>query len=522
MASKVQIRRGTTSDANAFVGGEGELYMDLDQNDLRVHDGVTQGGTALAKKSDLTSKVDKINITSGTVGSGNSIPIISYNAQGQITSVSTAPLSIPANIATETYVNTQISSLVNGAPGALDTLKELATALGNDSNFATTVTNSLAGKQATLVSGTNIKTINNTSILGGGNLSIGINSLDDGYISGTTMYIGNKNQAINATSTLIVDTISRSSLTSSAIQNVIVGYAAGLAISSGSNNVYVGALAGYSTTTAQSNVAVGTSAGYSLNTGESNSLFGRSAGFNLNSGTNNTFIGMNSGREFTTGNNNIAIGSGVGRNNIDGSNNTFIAGSSLGSGNTIIGRYSTSNTLTNSIVIADGTGWDGLTIKNGVGITLKSVASGAGTHTLKYDPTTGVVTYDSGASFNTLVRLQQTSEKVNTKTNATGTVIHDFNTGSIWAHSSVSANFTANFTNVPTDDGYNSIVTLIVVQSATAYIPTSVQINGSSQTIKWLNGEVPTGNANSTDVISFSLLRVNSTWTVLGSLTEYA
>ena len=48
--------------------------------------------------------------------------------------------------ATTSYVTTQINNLVNGAPGALDTLSELATALGNDASFATTVTNSIAGK----------------------------------------------------------------------------------------------------------------------------------------------------------------------------------------------------------------------------------------------------------------------------------------------------------------------------------------------------------------------------------------
>jgi hypothetical protein len=48
--------------------------------------------------------------------------------------------------ATTSYVTTQINNLINGAPGALDTLDELAAALGDDSNFATTVTNSIAGK----------------------------------------------------------------------------------------------------------------------------------------------------------------------------------------------------------------------------------------------------------------------------------------------------------------------------------------------------------------------------------------
>lgn len=43
-------------------------------------------------------------------------------------------------------ISTAITNLINASPTALDTLKELATALGNDPNFATTVTNALAGK----------------------------------------------------------------------------------------------------------------------------------------------------------------------------------------------------------------------------------------------------------------------------------------------------------------------------------------------------------------------------------------
>ena len=48
--------------------------------------------------------------------------------------------------ATQTYVNTAVSNLVDSAPATLDTLNELAAALGDDPNFATTVTNSIATK----------------------------------------------------------------------------------------------------------------------------------------------------------------------------------------------------------------------------------------------------------------------------------------------------------------------------------------------------------------------------------------
>lgn len=50
-------------------------------------------------------------------------------------------------LATTSYVDTAVASLVNSAPEALNTLDELAAALGDDSNFATTVTNQIAAKQ---------------------------------------------------------------------------------------------------------------------------------------------------------------------------------------------------------------------------------------------------------------------------------------------------------------------------------------------------------------------------------------
>lgn len=51
------------------------------------------------------------------------------------------------------YTDTKIAALIAAAPGALDTLKELADALGDNPNFATTITNLVATKadQATVV-----------------------------------------------------------------------------------------------------------------------------------------------------------------------------------------------------------------------------------------------------------------------------------------------------------------------------------------------------------------------------------
>ena len=50
--------------------------------------------------------------------------------------------------ATESYVTTQVSNLIDSAPGALDTLNELAAALGDDASFSTTITNLINANEA--------------------------------------------------------------------------------------------------------------------------------------------------------------------------------------------------------------------------------------------------------------------------------------------------------------------------------------------------------------------------------------
>ena len=70
-----------------------------------------------------------------------------------LTGTPTAPTAASGTnttqLATTAFVAVAIGALIDAAPGAMDTLNELAAALGDDPNFATTVTNALAGKLAT-------------------------------------------------------------------------------------------------------------------------------------------------------------------------------------------------------------------------------------------------------------------------------------------------------------------------------------------------------------------------------------
>lgn len=104
-------------------------------------------------------------------------------------------------IANTEFVMRAIAALVGSSPEALDTLNELAQALGNDPNFATTVTNALAGKQplnALLTAWSNLTTdANKLPYFTGRNqigltnvTSIGLNLLNKGSVDAVLLYLG--------------------------------------------------------------------------------------------------------------------------------------------------------------------------------------------------------------------------------------------------------------------------------------------------------------------------------------------
>lgn len=74
-----------------------------------------------------------------------------------------------ASYASTSYVDTAISNLVNGAGTALDTLKELADALGNDASFSTTISTSLGNKAD--------RTLSNLTDAGTARTNLGLGSM---------------------------------------------------------------------------------------------------------------------------------------------------------------------------------------------------------------------------------------------------------------------------------------------------------------------------------------------------------
>lgn len=148
MARRLQFRRGTTAQHSVFTGSDGELTIDTDKDVVVVHDGSTVGGFPLIKESvvnsALNSKVEKN--TDIVAGTGTKI---TYDIKGLVTG-STTPTTLSGYSISDAYTKTEtdnkIAALVDSAPGTLDTLNELAAALGDDPNFATTIANNIASK----------------------------------------------------------------------------------------------------------------------------------------------------------------------------------------------------------------------------------------------------------------------------------------------------------------------------------------------------------------------------------------
>ena len=197
--------------------------------------------------------------------------------------------------------------------------------------------NVVSGLQPTLVSGTNIKTINSTSLLGSGNIVIGGGGLTVGTTAiasgtvGRVLFEGTGN---------------------------VVQQDAGFLFDSTAKT-----LTNYGKGGINTNTSFGVSAGQSNTTGVQNSFFGFEALKNNLTGGFNTAMGYTSLRDTTGIGYNTAIGWGAGIGVSSGHTNTLLGygaggGITTGNSNTIIGVNiaTLASSTTNNVILADGGG----------------------------------------------------------------------------------------------------------------------------------------------------------------------
>lgn len=72
MSIQVKFRRGSNSQHGSFTGADGEITVDTTNKTLRVHDGVTVGGTRLAKYSEISSSSANLqHVTTSVIPASN-------------------------------------------------------------------------------------------------------------------------------------------------------------------------------------------------------------------------------------------------------------------------------------------------------------------------------------------------------------------------------------------------------------------------------------------------------------------
>ena len=144
--SSAQIAYSKINATNSIVNADINASAAIDWT--KIAPSSTVSATELGYLDGVTSAVQtQLNAKLATATAASTYaPLASPALTGVPTAPTAAANTNTTQIATTAYVQTEINDLIASAPGALDTLDELAAALGDDANFATTVTNSLATK----------------------------------------------------------------------------------------------------------------------------------------------------------------------------------------------------------------------------------------------------------------------------------------------------------------------------------------------------------------------------------------
>jgi acetolactate synthase small subunit len=130
----------TATNALNLEGNPYTYY--LDHNNFSNTPTIPTLGNDFVDSGQVSSIISGTSIDAATLNSQAASYYLDYN---NFTNTPTIP-TFGNDYVDSAFVTTQVNSLVAGAPGALDTLNELAAALGDDADFATTVTNSIATK----------------------------------------------------------------------------------------------------------------------------------------------------------------------------------------------------------------------------------------------------------------------------------------------------------------------------------------------------------------------------------------
>lgn len=134
-----------------FLNGakiESNIITETSSTAFRLKLGLEAGDILLARYIQLINvEPFPVHGSEHLIGGADPIPVATSSKPGLMAAADKEKLDGSYTKAqADAAISKAVNDLINGAPDALDTLNELAAAMGDDPNFATTVTNALAGK----------------------------------------------------------------------------------------------------------------------------------------------------------------------------------------------------------------------------------------------------------------------------------------------------------------------------------------------------------------------------------------
>jgi hypothetical protein len=168
-ATEVNILDGATLSTEELNTLDG---ITASTAELNILDGVTASSSEINLLDGVTATTVEINYLSGATSNvqaqlNDKAPLASPALSGTPTAPTANPGDNTTQIATTAFVSNAVANIVDGAPELLNTLNELAAAIGDDANFATSLTTLVGGKQNTLTAGDNITITGNTIAVSG-------------------------------------------------------------------------------------------------------------------------------------------------------------------------------------------------------------------------------------------------------------------------------------------------------------------------------------------------------------------
>ena len=445
--------------------------------------------------------------------------------------IPTASASSNTTIAASTaFVNgaisTAISNLVNGAGAALDTLNELATALGNDANFSTTVSSNLALK-APLASPTFTGTV---TIPAGASIS-GYALLNSPSFTTPTLGVATATSinkltitqpATSATLTVAngkTFTVNNSIELSGTDSTVITLPSTTGTVALNDQTFYIGT----------TQIAINRSSGSQTLGGisiDGNSATATSAGrsTNLFGGNGTTLLGTipyQSGTDTTTLlSPNTSTTRKFLRQTGDGSNGAAPAWDTVTATDVNLGNVTneskatmfTSPTFTGTVsgVTATHVGLGNVTNESKATMFTSPTFTGTVSGVTATHVGLGNVTNESKAtmfttpSFTGIATFNGQAETV-VASSPSASISFDATAASVFYFTPSSA-FTANFINIPASGTKSQTFSLVLNQGSTGYMMSAVQVAGTSATISWVGGSAPAGTSNKVDLINVTII----------------